>query len=34
MAFGEDRDPSDAWMGVNIDKLVSTNLPHVQVPPT
>ncbi|CAH3177505.1 unnamed protein product, partial [Porites lobata] len=33
-AFGEGRDPNDAWMGVNIDELASTNLPHVQVPPT
>ena len=33
-ALGEGRDPNDAWMGVNINELASTNLPHVQVPPT
>ena len=24
----------DAWMGVNIDELISTNLPLLQEPPT
>ena len=33
-AFGDGRDPNDAWMGVNVDELISTNLPYVQVPPT
>lgn len=32
--FGDGREPNDAWMGVNIDELIHTNLPHVQVPVT
>lgn len=32
--FGDGREPNDAWMGVNIDELIQTNLPHVQVPVT
>ena len=28
------REPNDAWMGVNIDELIHTSLPHVQVPLT
>ena len=32
--FGDGREPNDAWMGVNIDELIQTNLPHVQVPAT
>ena len=33
-AFGVGREPNDAWMGVNINELIYTNLPHVQVPLT
>ena len=32
--FGAHREPNDAWMGVNIDELIHTSLPHVQVPLT
>ena len=32
--FGVRREPDDAWMGVNIDELIHTSLPHVQVPLT
>lgn len=32
--FGDGREPNDVWMGVNIDELIHTNLPHVQVPVT
>lgn len=31
-AFRVGREQNDAWMGVNIDELIYTNLPHVQVP--
>ena len=32
--FGDCRDYNNAWMGVNTDELIHTNLPHVQVPVT
>ena len=32
--FGDHRDYYNACMGVNIDELIHTNLPHVQVPVT
>ena len=33
-AFGNGQDPESVWRGVNVNDLISTELPHVEVPET